>query len=174
MTIDEIKQKYNRDEYALDIAGAGVIDPNYQFKTNVGKRLGAQRGNGRVMTIQQYGKPQKVIVKKDGAGFSVVTRHGERIYRQSFKIYEDVFKLARKDGFIVVKDSVDEMQNDAAFNSRKKYGVQQADVADIKRITFLKTAIASNEGVIAKAKKDIAEATRANLRLKKELKIIEK
>lgn len=174
MTIDEIKQKYNRDEYALDIAGAGVIDPNYQFKTNVGKRLGAQRGNGRVMTIQQYGKPQKVIVKKDGAGFSVVTRHGERIYRQSFKTYEDAFKLARKDGFMVVKDSVDEMQNDAAFNSRKKYGVQQADVADIKRITFLKTAIASNEGVIAKAKKDIDEATRANLRLKKELKILEK
>lgn len=114
MTIDEIKQKYNRDEYALDISGSGVIAPNYQFKTNVGKRLGAQRGNGRVMTIQQYGKPQKVIVKKDGAGFSVVTRHGERIYRQSFKTYEDAFKLARKDGFMVVKDSVDEMQNDAA------------------------------------------------------------
>lgn len=119
MTIDEIKQKYNRDEYALDIAGAGVIDPNYQFKTNVGKRLGAQRGNGRVMTIQQYGKPQKVIVKKDGAGFSVVTRHGERIYRQSFKTYEDAFKLARKDGFMVVKDSVDEMQNDSIEGSQK-------------------------------------------------------
>ena len=57
---------------------------------------------------------------------------------------------------------------------KEKYGVQQADAADIKRITFLKAAIASNEGVIAKAKKDIAEATRANQRLKKELKILEK
>ena len=55
-----------------------------------------------------------------------------------------------------------------------KYCVSQAEAADIKRITFLKAAIASNEGVIAKSKKDIAEATRANLRLKKELKILEK
>lgn len=56
-----------------------------------------------------------------------------------------------------------------------KYGHEmQNDAADIKRITFLKAAIASNEDVIAKAKKDIAEATRANLRLKKELKILEK
>lgn len=57
---------------------------------------------------------------------------------------------------------------------KAKYGVKHADAVDIKRITFLKEAIASNECVIAKAKKDIAEATRANLRLKKELKILEK
>lgn len=122
MNIEEIRQKYNHDEYALDIAGAGVIDPNYQFKTNVGKRLGAQRGNGRVMTIQQYGKPQKVLVKKDGAGFSVVTRHGKRIYSQSFKTYEDAIKLARKDGFMVVKDSVDDMDS-----IRKKYATDSKE-----------------------------------------------
>lgn len=110
------KFKDSADEYAGDIAGAGVIDPNYQFKTNVGKRLATQRVNGRVMTIQQYGKPQKVLVKKDGAGFSVVTRQGERIYRQSFKTYEDAFKLARKDGFMVVKDSMD-----AVDSIREKY-----------------------------------------------------
>ena len=114
------KFKDSADEYAGDIAGAGVIDPNYQFKTNVGKRLGVQRGNGRVMTIQQYGKPQKVLVKKDGAGFSVVTRQGERIYRQSFKTYEDAFKLARKDGFMVVKDSVD-----AVDSIREKYCIDK-------------------------------------------------
>lgn len=57
---------------------------------------------------------------------------------------------------------------------KTKYCVSQADAADIKRITFLKATIASNEGVIAKAKKDIAEATRANLKLKKELKNLEK
>lgn len=74
------------------------------------------------MTIQQYGKPQKVLVKKDGAGFSVVTRHGERIYRQSFKTYEDAFKLARKDGFMVVKDSVDEMDS-----IRKKYATDSKE-----------------------------------------------
>lgn len=122
MNIEDIRQKYNRNEYALDIAGAGVINPNYQFKTNVGKRLGAKRGNGRVMTIQQYGKPQKVLVKKDGAGFSVVNRHGERIYRQSFKTYEDAFKLARKDGFMVVKDSVDDMDS-----IRKKYATDSKE-----------------------------------------------
>lgn len=57
---------------------------------------------------------------------------------------------------------------------KQKYQCDTLGNSELKRITFLKAAIESNNRVIEKAKKDISEATKANVRLKKELKGLEK
>lgn len=57
---------------------------------------------------------------------------------------------------------------------KTKYQTDTLGNSELKRITFLKAAIESNNRVIEKAKKDISEATKANVRLKKELKSLEK
>jgi hypothetical protein len=58
---NKIISELYRKSFAVDAVGAGVVNPNYGMKTNVENRLSLKRrGNGKVMTISQYGKPAKV------------------------------------------------------------------------------------------------------------------
>ena len=89
-------------KYCMDVAGAGVVNPNFKFQTNVEKRLATtRRGSGRVMTLPQYGKPSKVIVKKDGNSFSVIGKEGQKLNKNTFKSYEEAEKWARGNGWMV-------------------------------------------------------------------------
>ena len=91
-----------REKYQSDAVGAGVVNPNFKFQTNVEKRLATTR-KGRAMTLPQYGKPSKVIVKKDGNSFSVIGKDGQKLNKNTFKSYEDAEKWARGNGWIVEK-----------------------------------------------------------------------
>ena len=89
-----------RNKYQSDAVGAGVVNPNFKFQTNVEKRLATTR-KGRAMTLPQYGKPSKVIVKKDGNSFSVIGKDGQKLNKNTFKSYEDAEKWARGNGWMV-------------------------------------------------------------------------
>ena len=94
-TIAEIAKKY-----CMDAVGAGVVNPNFKFSTNVERRLATTR-RGKAMTLPQYGKPSKVTVKKDGNSFSVIGKDGQRLNKNTFKSYEEAEKWARGNGFMV-------------------------------------------------------------------------
>lgn len=87
-------------KYCLDVAGAGVVNPNFKFSTNVERRLATTR-RGKAMTLPQYGKPSKVTVKKDGNSFSVIGKDGQRLNKSPFRSYEEAEKWARGNGFMV-------------------------------------------------------------------------
>ena len=89
-----------REKYQSDAVGAGVVNPNFKFQTNVEKRLATTR-KGRAMTLPQYGKPSKVIVKKDGNSFSVIGKDGQKLNKNTFKSYEEAEKWARGNGWMV-------------------------------------------------------------------------
>lgn len=89
-----------RAKYCLDAVGAGVVNPNFKFSTNVERRLATTR-RGKAMTLPQYGKPSKVTVKKDGNSFSVIGKDGQRLNNIQFKSYEEAEKWARGNGFMV-------------------------------------------------------------------------
>ena len=91
-----------RNKYQSDAVGAGVVNPNFKFQTNVEKRLATTR-KGRAMTLPQYGKPSKVIVKKDGNSFSVIGKDGQKLNKNTFKSYEEAEKWARGNGWMVEK-----------------------------------------------------------------------
>lgn len=93
--LDRIKSKY-----AMDAIGAGVVNPNFKFQTNVEKRLATTR-KGRAMTLPQYSKPSKVIVKKDGNSFSVIGKDGQKLNKNTFKSYEEAEKWARGNAWMV-------------------------------------------------------------------------
>lgn len=106
-TVKEFKDSYEdieniRNKYQKDAVGAGVVNPNFKFQTNVEKRLATTR-KGRAMTLPQYGKPSKVIVKKDGNSFSVIGKDGQKLNKNTFKSYEDAEKWARGNGWMVEK-----------------------------------------------------------------------
>lgn len=94
-TIVEITKKY-----CMDAVGAGVVNPNFKFSTNVERRLATTR-RGKTMTLPQYGKPSKVIVKKDGNSFSVIGKDGQKLNKNTFKSYEEAEKWARGNGWMV-------------------------------------------------------------------------
>lgn len=89
-----------RAKYCMDVAGAGVVNPNFKFSTNVERRLATTR-RGKAMTLPQYGKPSKVTVKKDGNSFSVFNKGGQKLNNIQFKSYEEAEKWARGNGFMV-------------------------------------------------------------------------
>lgn len=93
--VDEIRNKYQSDA-----VGAGVVNPNFKFQTNVEKRLATTR-KGRAMTLPQYSKPSKIIVKKDGDSFSVIGKDGQKLNKKTFKSYEEAEKWARGNGWMV-------------------------------------------------------------------------
>lgn len=87
-------------KYCMDVAGAGVVNPNFMFSTNVERRLATTR-RGKAMTFPQYGKPSKVTVKKDGNSFSVFNKGGQKLNKNTFKSYEEAEKWARGNGWMV-------------------------------------------------------------------------
>lgn len=99
MTLDQLKQRY-----CIDALGAGVVNPNFKFQTNVEKRLATtRRGSGRVMTLPQYGKPSKVYIGKDGNFFAVFTPSGQKISKNPFKTAAEAEDFARKNGYMIMK-----------------------------------------------------------------------
>lgn len=105
MNIEEIKAKY-----ALDAVGAGVVNPDYGMKTNVENRLSLKRrGNGKVMTISQYGKPARVSLKNVGGKFVLFNSNGEKLSKP-FDSQKEAEDFARKGNWIITgrisKDSV--------------------------------------------------------------------
>lgn len=87
-------------KYCMDTVGAGVVNPNFKFSTNVERRLATTR-RGKAMTLPQYGKPSKVIVKKDGNSFSVIGNDGQKLNKNMFNSYEEAEKWARGNGWMV-------------------------------------------------------------------------
>ena len=94
-SVEEIRNKYQSDA-----VGAGVVNPNFKFSTNVERRLANTR-RGKAMTLPQYGKPSKVTVKKDGNSFSVIGKDGQKLNKNTFKSYEEAEKWARGNGWMV-------------------------------------------------------------------------
>lgn len=97
MTLDQLKQRY-----CIDTIGAGVVNPNFKFQTNVEKRLATTR-RGRAMTLPQYGKPSKVYIGKDGNSFAVFNTSGQKLSRNPFKTEADAESFARKNGWMIAK-----------------------------------------------------------------------
>lgn len=93
--VDEIREKYQSDA-----VGAGVVNPNFKFQTNVEKRLATTR-KGRAMTLPQYGKPSKVYVGKDGNFFAVFNTSGQKLSKTPFKTASEAESFARKNGWMV-------------------------------------------------------------------------
>lgn len=89
-----------RAKYCMDAAGAGVVNPNFKFQTNVEKRLATTR-RGRAMTLPQYGKPSKVYVGKDGNFFAVFNTSGQKLSKTPFKTASEAESFARKNGWMV-------------------------------------------------------------------------
>lgn len=94
-SVDEIREKYQSDA-----VGAGVVNPNFKFQTNVEKRLATTR-KGRAMTLPQYGKPSKVYVGKDGNFFAVFNTSGQKLSKTPFKTASEAESFARKNGWMV-------------------------------------------------------------------------
>lgn len=97
MTLDQLKQRY-----CIDAVGAGVVNPNFKFQTNVEKRLATTR-RGRAMTLPQYGKPSKVYIGKDGNFFAVFNKSGQKLSKNPFKSASEAEAFARKNGWVVEK-----------------------------------------------------------------------
>lgn len=91
-----------RNKYQSDAVGAGVVNPNFKFQTNVEKRLATTR-KGRAMTLPQYGKPSKVYVGKDGNFFAVFNTSGQKLSKTPFKTASEAESFARKNGWMVEK-----------------------------------------------------------------------
>jgi len=91
-----------RNKYQSDAVGAGVVNPNFKFQTNVEKRLATTR-KGRAMTLPQYGKPSKVYVGKDGKFFAVFNTSGQKLSKTPFKTASEAESFARKNGWMVEK-----------------------------------------------------------------------
>lgn len=91
-----------RNKYQSDAVGAGVVNPNFKFQTNVEKRLATTR-KGRAMTLPQYGKPSKVYIGKDGNSFAVFNTSGQKLNKTPFKTASDAEAFARKNGWMIVK-----------------------------------------------------------------------
>ena len=89
-----------RNKYQSDAVGAGVVNPNFKFQTNVEKRLATTR-KGRAMTLPQYGKPSKVYVGKDGNFFAVFNTSGQKLSKTPFKTASEAESFARKNGWMV-------------------------------------------------------------------------
>lgn len=94
-SVDEIRNKYQSDA-----VGAGVVNPNFKFQTNVEKRLATTR-KGRAMTLPQYGKPSKVYIGKDGNSFAVFNTSGQKLSKTPFKTASEAESFARKNGWMV-------------------------------------------------------------------------
>ena len=89
-----------REKYQSDAVGAGVVNPNFKFQTNVEKRLATTR-KGRSMTLPQYGKPSKVYIGKDGNFFAVFNTSGQKLSKTPFKTASEAESFARKNGWMV-------------------------------------------------------------------------